>query len=134
MREVLVEEFRKCAEELGYTFHAGEKRRMAGEMREFPAVWLMPLEIIAVEGHRDCRVTYRAEMKLVTLSGFAKTSHEALWQMLERDALGMYHALAESGHVHRVGNFRSSPSASYTTKNGDVSIGASFDVEMFYCI
>ena len=41
------------AAQQGYAFHTGPEDGMAHTMRSYPAAWLAPLELHAVEAHRS---------------------------------------------------------------------------------
>ncbi|MBR6831303.1 MAG: hypothetical protein IKM58_04380 [Tidjanibacter sp.] len=133
-RELMTSAIREAVEELGYSFHTGTEIQIAGEVTSFPALWMYPLRITAVHGHRDCRVTYRVRLKFITLGGFVRISNEALWQIIESDALALYHSLADHSNIITVDNFKCSPSATFATKSGDISADVEFDIETYYCI
>ena len=60
------------AAQQGYAFHTGPEDGMAHTVRSYPAAWLAPLELHAVEGRSHGRATY--DMTLHLLSSGARLS------------------------------------------------------------
>ena len=60
------------AAQQGYAFHTGPEDGMAHTVRSYPAAWLAPLELHAVEGCGHGRATY--DMTLHLLSSGARLS------------------------------------------------------------
>ncbi len=133
-RKLLIKALRETAEHLGYTFHTGHESQIAARVKTFPAVWMSPLRITGVHGHRDCRVTYRVKLRFLTLGGFRRISDETLWQIVESDALSLYNTLAETDGIEHVAHFKATPSALFSTKSGDISTEVEFDIDTFHCI
>ncbi|MFQ7387622.1 MAG: hypothetical protein ACLRM8_08995 [Alistipes sp.] len=54
------------AAQQGYAFHTGPEDGMAHTMRSYPAAWLAPLELHAVEGRGHGRATYNMTLHLLS--------------------------------------------------------------------
>ena len=57
----------KAAITEGYAFHTGFAYRINNGIAKFPAAWLLPVRIIAVEGRRDGYLTYQMTLYLMHL-------------------------------------------------------------------
>ena len=88
------------AAQQGYAFHTGPEDGMAHTVRSYPAAWLAPLELHAVEGCGHGRATY--DMTLHLLSSGARLSpterRAALARMEEQSCFDFMDALKSMGH------------------------------------
>ena len=79
----------------GYAFHTGPEDGMAHTVRSYPAAWLAPLELHAVEGRGHGRATY--DMTLHLLSSGARlspTERRAVLARMEEQLLEIFAALS----------------------------------------
>ena len=60
------------AAQQGYAFHTGPEDGMAHTVRSYPAAWLAPLELHAVEGRGHGRATYDMTLHLLSSGAFAR--------------------------------------------------------------
>lgn len=67
LRETLTATIEKAAITEGYAFHTGFAYRINNGIAKFPAAWLLPVRIIAVEGRRDGYLTYQMTLYLMHL-------------------------------------------------------------------
>ena len=83
------------AAQQGYAFHTGPEDGMAHTVRSYPAAWLAPLELHAVEGRSHGRATY--DMTLHLLSSGARlspTERRAALARMEEQLLEIFAALS----------------------------------------
>lgn len=105
------------AAQQGYAFHTGPEDGMAHTMRSYPAAWLAPLELHAVEGRGHGRATYN--MTLHLLSSGARLSpaerRTALARMEERCSKSSRRFRSTNGFSPSKG-FRSAPAPSHSRR------------------
>jgi uncharacterized radical SAM superfamily Fe-S cluster-containing enzyme len=58
---------------------------------------------------------------------------EAVWQELEKDALGIATRMARSTEVCAVENIRCNPSRQSLTSHGETSVTLECEITMWYC-
>ena len=109
------------AAQQGYAFHTGPEDGMAHTMRSYPAAWLAPLELHAVEGRGHGRATYN--MTLHLLSSGARLSpaerRTALARM-EEQLLEIFAALSLDERVLAVEGLSVRPRAFALTPHGEI--------------
>ena len=101
------------AAQQGYAFHTGPEDGMAHTVRSYPAAWLAPLELHAVEGRGHGRATY--DMTLHLLSSGARlspTERRAALARMEEPLLEIFAAPSLDGFSPSRG-FRSAPAPSH---------------------
>ena len=106
----------------GYTFHTGPESDMGHTVRSYPAAWLAPLELHAVEGRSHGRATY--DMTLHLLRSGARLSpaerRTALAEM-EEQVLGIFAALSLDSRILAVERLSVRPRTFTLTPHGEIS-------------
>lgn len=133
IRQTIINAIGTAAESLGYSFYAPTARSPRADVRQLPAATIAPLRITSTVGRKEPHITYRVELTLLAPSDFAGSEREALWSVMERDALEIYRIMEGVAVVCAVGNFSATPSSRPMTRCGDCSMRAEFDVEAVYC-
>ena len=121
------------AAQQGYAFHTGPEDGMAHTMRSYPAAWLAPLELHAVEGRGHGRATYN--MTLHLLSSGARLSpaerRTALARM-EEQLLEIFAALSLDERVLAVEGLSVRLRAFAHTPHGEISQTAAARIVTFF--
>ena len=110
------------AAQQGYAFHTGPEDGMAHTVRSYPAAWLAPLELHAVEGCGHGRATY--DMTLHLLSSGARlspTERRAALARMEEQLLEIFAALSLDERVLAVEGLSVRPRAFALTPHGEIS-------------
>ena len=129
------------AAQQGYAFHTGPEDGMAHTVRSYPAAWLAPLELHAVEGCGHGRATY--DMTLHLLSSGARLSpterRAALEQCkavsvreMEEQLLEIFAALSLDERVLAVEGLSVRPRAFALTPHGEISQTAAARIVTFF--
>lgn len=133
-RDVLIEAVRRTAGELGYKFHTGPESHIPAKIKSMPSVWLSPVKLISEKGRRQCRTTYHLNMYfMAALTSASRDNTETALRTLERDAVEMFHRLAEDGGIMHTSGLKASPLIAPFTKNGETALSVEMDAELFYC-
>ncbi|MBR4037636.1 MAG: hypothetical protein IKM50_00325 [Tidjanibacter sp.] len=133
IRQALISSIGRSAESLGYHFYAPNACSPRAAVSQLPAATIAPLRITSTEGRKEPHVTYRVALTLLAPSDFAAGDREALWSVMERDALTIYRAMEDVAVVCSIGGFSATPSSKPLTRFGDCSLTAEFDVEAIFC-
>lgn len=133
-RNYLIEAASKAAVRLGYAFDTGPQSLVPARVRTMPSVWMLPPELISEEGRRECRTTYSVGFYFIT-SGRSRSGGDAesAIDRLERDAVGLYHALAEDAGIIRTFGLKCVPLGSPVSKDGWITVSVEMRVELFHC-
>lgn len=110
------------AVQAGYSFHTGPESDMGHTVRSYPAAWLAPLALNAVEGRRHGQATY--DMKLHLMCSGARLSpaeRRAALGRMEEHALGIFTALSADARVLSVAQLSVSPAAFTLTPHGEIA-------------
>ena len=100
LRETLTSTIEKAAITEGYAFHTGFAYRINNGIAKFPAAWLLPVRIIAVEGRRDGYLTYQMTLYLMHLDKKPRPeSRERQWAELE---IADKYSISRKSVVHRL--------------------------------
>lgn len=113
---------KRLAAQQGYAFHTGPEDGMAHTVRSYPAAWLAPLELHAVEGRGHGRATY--DMTLHLLSSGARlspTERRAALARMEEQLLEIFAALSLDERVLAVEGLSVRPRAFALTPHGEIS-------------
>ncbi len=130
-RNRLTELVAEAAAVAGYAFHTGEEHLINGSVRVYPAAWLAPPVVKAHTGRSEGETTWRLALHLMTLPA-GETLSEAVWRVIESDALAMVARLAESAEVCAVENVQCTPASRSLTVHGETSVALVCDVTMWY--
>ena len=117
------------AAQQGYAFHTGPEDGMAHTVRSYPAAWLAPLELHAVEGRGHGRVT------LHLLSSGARLSpaeRRAALARMEEQLLEIFAALSLDERVLAVEGLSVRPRAFALTPHGEISQTAAARIVTFF--
>ena len=117
----------------GYAFHTGPEDGMAHTVRSYPAAWLAPLELHAVEGRGHGRATY--DMTLHLLSSGARLSpaeQRAALARMEEQLLEIFAALSLDERVLAVEGLSVRPRAFALTPHGEISQTAAARIVTFF--
>lgn len=121
------------AAQRGYAFHTGPEDGMAHTVRSYPAAWLAPLELHAVEGRGHGRATY--DMTLHLLSSGARLSpaeRRAALARMEEQLLEIFAALSLDERVLAVEGLSVRPRAFALTPHGEISQTAAARIVTFF--
>jgi hypothetical protein len=131
-RDRLVELAGEAARTAGYAFHTGEEHLTGGTVRVYPAAWLAPPTVRSHTGREEGETRFRITLHLMALPT-ADEHSEAVWQRLEKDALGIASRMASSTEVCAVENVRCSPCRQSLTPHGETSATLECEITMWYC-
>ena len=121
------------AAQQGYAFHTGPEDGMAHTVRSYPAAWLAPLELHAVEGCGHGRATY--DMTLHLLSSGARlspTERRAALARMEEQLLEIFAALSLDERGLAVEGLSVRPRAFALTPHGEISQTAAARIVTFF--
>lgn len=121
------------AAEQGYAFHTGPESDMAHTLRSYPAAWLAPLELHAVEGRGHGRATY--DMTLHLLSSGARLSppqRRAALARMEEQLLEIFASLSLDERVLAVEGLSIRPRTFALTPHGEISQTAAARIVTFF--
>lgn len=110
------------AAQAGYAFYAGPESDMGHVVRSYPAAWLSPLSLNAVEGRRHGQATY--EMTLLLMRSGARLSpaeRRAELAQTETHALGIFGALSLYERVLSIEQLAVQPSTCALTPHGEIA-------------
>lgn len=133
-RKTLAQAIKEAALKLEYCFYSGFDYRMNETIIAYPAVWLSPPSIVAVEGRNEGKIRYRVALKLMKLAKKSSTQQkEEAWSQLEHDALEMCRAIACRREIASVKITECTPAEFSLTNHGELSMALRFDVEIPFC-
>lgn len=132
MRDILTAGLKKLAEEAGYAFFSGFEYR-CGAVDRFPAVWLKPPKLVEVTAEEEGESVYEVEMALMAAGmGLNSREKERIWGRLERDAVEIFHRMADRDRVVRVLSPKCEPGEYAITGHGEVSVRLTFRAVLFF--
>lgn len=110
------------ATQLGYAFHTAPEGDMFHTVRSYPAAWLAPLELHAVEGRSHGRATYDMTLHLLrTGARISPAERRAALAQMEEHMLGIFAALSLDGRVLAVEGLTVRPRTFALTPHGEIS-------------
>lgn len=116
-----------------YAFFSAPDEYMASEIDRYPAAWLTPPRLKAVEGRRHGKRTYEVQFHLLQLG--LRLSHaqraERLAEM-ERTLLETFSALTEQKEVIAVEQLSIRPRTCAFTNHGELSQSATAEVVVWF--
>lgn len=121
------------ATQAGYTFYAGPEGDMAHTVRSYPAAWLAPLELHAVEGRSHGRATYDTTLHLLRSGArLAPEARRTALADMERHLLDIFAALSLDGRVLAVEKLAIRPRTFALTPHGEISQTATARIVTFF--
>ena len=114
------------AAQQGYAFHTGPEDGMAHTVRSYPAAWLAPLELHAVEGRSHGRATLSSGARL------SPTERRAALARMEEQLLEIFAALSLDERVLAVEGLSVRPRAFALTPHGEISQTAAARIVTFF--
>ena len=124
LRETLTATIEKAAITEGYAFHTGFAYRINNGIAKFPAAWLLPVRIIAVEGRRDGYLTYQMTLYLMHLDKKPRPeSRERQWAELEIAALRILDNIYAGRQIFE----------NTLTNYGEIALKIECEVRMRFC-
>lgn len=134
LREKLNTAVKQAVTAEGYCFHSGFAYRINNEICQFPAAWLLPLQLSAVDGRHDGFVTYKATLYLMHLERKPKPeTKERQWDEMERAALRIIDRITFSERVFNVSGIRCTPEENTLSNHGEISLKLECDVRLRFC-
>lgn len=123
-----------AARQEGYAFFTGHESEIARTVRTFPAAWLTPPQLTALDGRQEGQAVYRVRLHLFRLRGGASPAErDKLWEALETDALAIVRTLDGSAAVRAVGVVDTTPAEGVYTSAGELSLTLRIDVRLHFC-
>jgi hypothetical protein len=135
-RKTLVQAVGQIAHKLGYAFYCHPDQRMADTIIAYPAMWLSPPRVVAVQGRLEGRMRYRIALHLMELaySGHSEEDEsQERWCALEEAALEVCRALGENRNVTAATLTDCAPAEFSLTNHGERSMCLKMDVDMNFC-
>ena len=111
------------AAQQGYAFHTGPEDGMAHTVRSYPAAWLAPLELHAVEGRSHL---------LSSGARLSPTERRAALARMEEQLLEIFAALSLDERVLAVEGLSVRPRAFALTPHGEISQTAAARIVTFF--
>lgn len=119
----------------GFEFYGGPRKNASAIIRKYPAAWLEPLQIVAVEGAREGQISYRIAMQLLEAADRQTViDPETAWKKLELDALEILGTIAVAEGVTGIGKVEISPSLLSVTNHGEVAMEVECVISTQFCI
>ena len=134
LRETLTATIKKAAITEGYAFHIGFAYRINNGIAKFPAAWLLPVRIIAVEGRRDGYLTYQMTLYLMHLDKKPRPeSRERQWAELEIAALRILDNIYAGRQIFDIAKIGCTPAENTLTNYGEIALKIECEVRMRFC-
>ncbi len=133
-RKALAHALGEIAHGMEYCFYSGFSHRIGETIVAYPAMWLTPPEVTAVEGRAQGRVRYRVALQLMQLARKATPEQkEEILCALEEGALEVCRALESRCEVVSASLVGCTPAEFSLTNHGEISMTLKMDVEMPFC-
>lgn len=121
------------AGELGYEFHTGPEEEMTHAIRSYPAAWLAPLELNAVEGRSHGRATYDLTLHLLRQGAkLTPSQRRGAMAALEEDAFAFFAALSRDKRVIAVEKLSLHVRSFALTPHGELAQTATARIVTFF--
>lgn len=134
-RKLLISAVAEAAQECGYAFHTGFEYRINAELRELPALWLLPPKLTANDGREEGIRSYKVEFKLmITAEDNSPEKKERLWNMLEQTATGLCRLVEGNDFIRNVYGIECTPGEFSLTTRGELSMSVECSVDMPFTI
>lgn len=133
-RENLLSTLAAAAVELCYTASFSTDLVASVKSGGLPLLWVEPLRVVALQGSRDCHITYRVTAKLLIRNDRMAQPTESIRTVLESDAIALFRRVGSAAAVEAVENFVCTPCNTPLTPMADAALKIEFDAKMFYCV
>lgn len=131
-RKIVSDALAQAASAAGYAFHSGADYRIPTSIVAYPALWLTPPAIIALEGTHAGRIRYALRFHLMRITPKKEQPGDP-WEPLEADALAIHRLLRENRALREVEFKNCTPGEFALTNHGEVSVEVRMEVEAGFC-
>lgn len=129
-RNKLINAIANAVEEGGYQFNSGFEYRMNSEIKNLPAAWLLPPQLVKREGRAEGVDHYAVSMRLITIAEKGQSAKNEQWSAMERQAVMITQKLQENDAINMVSDLSCDVSEFALTNRGELSLLVRFKVQM----
>lgn len=130
-RKTLIANVRKAAELCAYKFYTGMEYRINTDVREIPALWMLPPKLLETSGRQEGVKQY--EVKIILIDKCEKHTQEwkeDKWGQMEKDIEYVYKIILDEVDTRNITDREYHTNEFSITNRGEISITTSAKVKI----
>ncbi len=132
---MLIDALSSAARRAGYAPYSGPLAALPKSVKAFPAMWIEPPKLAAVEGRKRGRLTYKVDFHLLALpAGKTPDQTRKIRQQIDADALSICLELPDHSEIILVRGVKAVPAPGSLTLSADLSAAVSMEAVIPFCL
>lgn len=130
-REILIAKLREAVQLCNYKFHTGMEYRINTEIKQLPAIWINPPELISIKGRKEGIKEYKIKISIINkCKEHTPEEKETKWADMENTLRQIVEILRAQPEIRAVTDIAYNAQEFTVTNKGEISIFAYLNIIM----